>query len=106
MQGCRHFERFPRAEALQLPRSMLQLGGGRMLNTCTLAALEEMLRLLKRAYWPCAWDTGLAASARGIGSEGGFRCAWPSGALEHQHSVALLCRRHAVTAHTSAAAQH
>ena len=59
---------------MALPRAMLTHSDGAMLNMCTTAALEEMLRLLKRAYWPCAWDTGLDPPYRqGVGSQGGFR---------------------------------
>ena len=72
---CKSFSSLPSAEPLSLPRSMLALGGGRMLNTCTSDALVEMLRHLKRSFWPFAWDTSLDPPAgEGVGSRGGFRC--------------------------------
>ena len=76
------YESFPQAHPLPMPRAALTLvdnsdGAASMLNTCSTAALEELLRLLKRAYWPCAWDTGLDPPYReGVGSQGGFRCAF------------------------------
>jgi hypothetical protein len=75
---CRSFESFPTAEPLTLPRASLITPEGGLLNTCTLAALEETLRHLKRAYWPCMWDTSLDCPVEGgVGSQGGFRCALP-----------------------------
>jgi len=58
-------------------RSMLELEGGGVLNTCTTDALVEMLRGLKRAFWPFAWDTGRDAGLGGSGDRGGggFQCA-------------------------------
>lgn len=45
-------------------------------NTCSSECLAELLRLLKRAYWPWPWDTNVdAPAAGGNGSHGGFRCA-------------------------------
>jgi hypothetical protein len=74
--ACRDYSAFPVAEPLALPSAMLLLPGGGALNTCTTEALQEMLRLLKRAFWPCAWDTGLdPPTGGGVGSAGGFRCA-------------------------------
>ena len=45
-----------------------------VLNTCTSDALIQMLRHLKRAYWPFTWDSsqGLAEDKRGLGIGGGF----------------------------------
>lgn len=38
--------------------------------------LVEMLRHLKRSYWPFPWDSGADAQYPGaVGSHGGFRCA-------------------------------
>lgn len=49
---------------------------GSVLNTCSADALAELLRQLKRAYWPFAWDTRVDSPADGgAGSHGGFRCA-------------------------------
>lgn len=32
-----------------------------MLNTCSRDVLLELLRFLKRAYWPFSWDSGSGA---------------------------------------------
>ncbi|KAG2439985.1 hypothetical protein HXX76_004103 [Chlamydomonas incerta] len=88
------FQYLPRAVALpQLTRDVLaaaaaaQAGGGGGeaggpvggLNTCTSEVLVEMLRHLKRAYWPFAWDSGQHLDAfypgGGAASHGGFRSA-------------------------------
>ncbi|KAG1677963.1 hypothetical protein FOA52_001381 [Chlamydomonas sp. UWO 241] len=46
------------------------------LNTCTSDALAELLRHLKRSYWPLPWDTSVDACVDGgSGSHGGFRPA-------------------------------
>jgi hypothetical protein len=46
-----------------------------LLNTCSSEALSELLRHLKRAYWPFPWDTNIDCFDRGgRGSTGGFRC--------------------------------
>jgi hypothetical protein len=50
--------------------------GQRLLNTCSSEALCELLRHLKRAYWPFPWDTNIDCfDEGGRGSTGGFRCA-------------------------------
>lgn len=50
--------------------------GQQLLNTCSSEALCELLRHLKRAYWPFPWDTNVDCYDRGgRGSTGGFRCA-------------------------------
>jgi hypothetical protein len=50
--------------------------GGLLLNTCTSEALVQLLRHLKRAYWPYQWDTALDHPAHGVhGSGGGFAAA-------------------------------
>ena len=56
---------------------MLTRPDGSLLNTCTSDAIIQMLRFLKRAYWPFAWDSsqGLAADSRGLGIGGGFAAA-------------------------------
>jgi hypothetical protein len=47
-----------------------------VLNTCSSEALAELLRHLKRAYWPFPWDTNVDDPERGgRGSLGGFRWA-------------------------------
>lgn len=45
-----------------------------VLNTCSSEALAELLRHLKRAYWPFPWDTNVDDPEKGgRGSLGGFR---------------------------------
>lgn len=47
---------------------------GQLLNTCSSEALCELLRHLKRAYWPFPWDTNIdCLESGGRGSTGGFR---------------------------------
>ena len=46
-----------------LPRQALFRPDGSILNTCTSAALEEMLLFLKRAFWPFPWTTGTGQDA-------------------------------------------
>ncbi|KAF8062088.1 pho-4 [Scenedesmus sp. PABB004] len=47
-----------------------------LLNTCSSDALAELLRHLKRAYWPFPWDTNVDDPAEGgRASAGGFRAA-------------------------------
>ena len=57
-----------------MTRRMLTRPDGTLLNTCTSDAIIQILRFLKRAYWPFAWDSsqGLAADSRGLGIGGGF----------------------------------
>ncbi|GIL77166.1 hypothetical protein Vretimale_3164 [Volvox reticuliferus] len=51
-------------------------GGLTGLNTCTSEVLVEMLRHLKRSYWPFPWDTAVdAVYPAAVGSHGGFRSA-------------------------------
>ena len=50
------------------------------LNTCTSDALAELLRHLKRSYWPLPWDSSISSvppgsSADELMSHGGFRPA-------------------------------
>lgn len=46
------------------------------LNTTSSETLSEMLRHLKRSYWPLPWDTNVDAyEAGGVGSHGGFLAA-------------------------------
>ena len=60
-------------------------------NTVTSEVLREVLRLLKRAYWPFAWDT----RGRDAGTGGGFMAA----------AAALTTRRAAATAGEEAIAR-
>lgn len=57
-----------------MTRRMLTRPDGTLLNTCTSDAIIQILRFLKRSYWPFAWDSsqGLAADSRGLGIGGGF----------------------------------
>ncbi len=45
---------------------MVMLQDGTVLNTCSTDALIEMLRFLKRSYWPFGWQTGNGAQAGGF----------------------------------------
>lgn len=60
-----------------MTRRMVTRADGSLLNTCTSDALIQILRHLKRAYWPFAWDSsqGLAEDSRGLGIGGGFEGA-------------------------------
>lgn len=60
-----------------MTRSMLTRPDGSLVNTCTSDAIVQILRFLKRAYWPFAWDSsqGLAGDSRGLGIGGGFASA-------------------------------
>jgi hypothetical protein len=59
--------------------SYISRQGQQLLNTCSSEALCELLRHLKRAYWPFPWDTNVDCyDAGGRGSTGGFRCAFVS----------------------------
>lgn len=61
--------RLPAAQALPaMTRRMVLQPDGSMLNTCTSDALVEMLRFLKRAFWPFPWSTGMMDGMR----PGGF----------------------------------
>jgi hypothetical protein len=77
---CSHrgFTSPPRAIPLpNLTRQQVLLpDGSGVLNTCSSAALEELLVHLKRAYWPFPWDTSQDDPEQGgRGSHGGFRWA-------------------------------
>ena len=64
---CVVFARLPEAKILHgLPREALIRPDGSVLNTCTSAALEEMLLFLKRAFWPYPWTTGAEDSGSGF----------------------------------------
>lgn len=50
--------RLPQAEVIPgLNRHMVTRADGRVLNTCSSDVLVEMLRFLKRAYWPFSWQS-------------------------------------------------
>ncbi len=54
--SCMH--RLPQAEVIPgLNRHMVTRADGRVLNTCSSDVLVEMLRFLKRAYWPFPWQS-------------------------------------------------
>ncbi len=58
--GQKRGERHQHPVALQvlpgMTREVAGAGGG-MLNLCSQDVLLELLRFLKRAYWPFAWDS-------------------------------------------------
>ncbi|KAK9909325.1 hypothetical protein WJX75_000539 [Coccomyxa subellipsoidea] len=55
---CTSLDRLPRAEVIPgLNRQMVTRADGSMLNTCSSDVLVEMLRFLKRAYWPFPWQS-------------------------------------------------
>ncbi len=77
-----------------MTRRMITKPDGSLLNTCTSDAIIQILRFLKRAYWPFAWDSsqGLAADSRGLGIGGGFADAakvWKSARvlMQQHHNV-------------------
>mmetsp|Transcript_19795 Transcript_19795/g.59797 ORF Transcript_19795/g.59797 Transcript_19795/m.59797 type:complete len:513 (+) Transcript_19795:154-1692(+) len=67
---CRDLNVLPTAEVLPGMTREVAAAGGAMLNLCSQDVLLEVLRFLKRAYWPFAWD-----SSGGPESGGGFRDA-------------------------------
>ncbi|KAK9816720.1 hypothetical protein WJX72_004217 [[Myrmecia] bisecta] len=71
---CRDFNRLPQASVLHgMTRASLLRPDGSITNTCTSAALVEMLRFLKRAYWPFPWQTSpVDRQQAGIATGGGF----------------------------------
>lgn len=72
---CSDFTRVPTFAILPgMTRRMITRPDGSLLNTCTSDAVIQILRFLKRAFWPFAWDSsqGLAADSRGLGIGGGF----------------------------------
>lgn len=88
---CSDFTRIPSFSVLTgMTRRMITKPDGSLLNTCTSDAILQMLRFLKRAYWPFAWDSsqGLAADSRGLGIGGGFPAA-AKVALEGEADAAM-----------------
>ena len=56
--------RLPHARPLLgLSRGAVTRPDGSVLNTCPASVLAEILRFLKRCYWPFAWTTAPAAPA-------------------------------------------
>lgn len=88
---CSDFTRIPTFVILPgMTRRMITKSDGSLLNTCTSDAIIQILRFLKRAYWPFAWDSsqGLAADSRGLGIGGGFADA-AKVALEGEADAAM-----------------
>lgn len=88
---CSDFTKIPTFDLLPgMTRSMLTRPDGSLLNTCTSDAIIQILRFLKRAYWPFAWDSsqGLAGDSRGLGIGGGFASA-AQVALEGEADAAM-----------------
>ncbi|EFN51564.1 expressed protein [Chlorella variabilis] len=84
---CRDLGRRPRAQVLPgLSRAQVVRGDGTVLNTCTSGSLVELLRFLKRCYWPFRWS-----AAGGSGSGGGFADA-ASVFLEGESDAAMQAR--------------
>ncbi len=72
---CVHLCRLPTASALPgLSRDMVTRPDGTVLNTCSTDALVEMLRFLKRAYWPFGWQSGRGPLAGGFISAATVSC--------------------------------
>jgi len=68
--------RLPQAQVLSgLTHQSLLRPDGSILNTCSTAALVEMLAFLKRAFWPFPWDTGASESEEGCLGGSGFQGA-------------------------------
>ncbi|CAK0760877.1 hypothetical protein CVIRNUC_002808 [Coccomyxa viridis] len=66
---CSALDRVPTATALPgLSRDMVTRPDGTVLNTCSTDVLVEMLRFIKRAYWPFGWQSGTGPSAGGFTS--------------------------------------
>ncbi|CAG9463334.1 unnamed protein product [Pedinophyceae sp. YPF-701] len=71
---CEDFTEPPTARpAPGFTREALVAADGRVANTCTTDALCEVLRTLKRAFWPFAWESNVAADP--TGAQGGFEAA-------------------------------
>lgn len=88
---CSDFTKIPTFDLLPgMTRSMLTRPDGSLVNTCTSDAIVQILRFLKRAYWPFAWDSsqGLAGDSRGLGIGGGFASA-AQVALEGEADAAM-----------------
>lgn len=60
-----------------MTRDTVVAADGSLLNTCSSNVLIEVLRYLKRAYWPFPWDTGVGDRSRGewAGGSGFFGAA-------------------------------
>lgn len=56
--NSRHTCRLPIAEIIPgMTRASVQTPDGKIVNTCAYEVLIEILRYLKRAYWPFPWQT-------------------------------------------------
>lgn len=66
---CQDLSVLPTAEVLPNMTREVAAAGGTTLNLCSQDVLLEVLRFLKRAYWPFAWDSTAGPSS------GGFRDA-------------------------------
>eukprot|EP00775_Hariotina_reticulata_P010072 gene10072-10227_t len=76
----------------EVMRQLLLLGAVNFAVTFQLSseALVELLRHLKRSYWPFPWDTNIdSPGAGGAGSLGGFRAAAKAALGSDQLSAAL-----------------
>jgi hypothetical protein len=70
--------RLPRAEVIPgLNRQMVTRADGSMLNTCSSDVLVEMLRFLKRAYWPFPWQSTPDNATGGFHSAATVPCSHP-----------------------------
>eukprot|EP00884_Botryococcus_braunii_P013259 jgi/Botrbrau1/21934/Bobra.0249s0057.1 len=72
---CSNLDAMPWAEPLVgLTPEVATTGSGAVLNTCSSQALVEMLRYLKRCFWPFPWETPAAGpgSLHGDLGAGGF----------------------------------
>ena len=96
--GCTH--RLPVAEILPgMGRASVMAPDGSMLNTCATDVLIEVLRYLKRAYWPFPWETGMGDCSPGewAGGSGFLGAAQVCAASMHLTMQALPsdCAQHA-----------
>lgn len=66
---CQDLSVLPTSEVLPDLTRAVAVAGGTTLNLCSQLVLLEVLRFLKRAYWPFAWDSTVGPSS------GGFRDA-------------------------------
>ncbi len=71
------WNRLPVAEALPaLTREAVMRADGSIVNTCSSTALVEVLRYLKRSFWPFPWQSPLHPNETpGSLGDGGFQGA-------------------------------
>lgn len=73
-----HACRLPQAEVIPgLNRAMVTRADGSMLNTCSSDVLVEVLRFLKRAYWPFPWQSTPDNATGGFTSAATVPCSHP-----------------------------